>query len=164
MSDQQVQKNRVVTFTYVIADENGEILEQSDIPVSYLHDRDERMFPKIVRELEGHHVGELVEVTLPPEEGFGHRDPTLTYADDLENVPPEYQQLGAEATFQSDRGETVTMRVTEIKDGRIVLDGNPPFASKTVVFRIKIIGIRAASEQEMGAGEPAEQMPMPALH
>ncbi len=164
MSEQRVEKNKLVTFTYVIQNEHGEILEQSDIPLGYLHDKDDRMFPKVIREMEGHAVGDTVEVTLPPEEGFGERDPSLTYSDQLENVPLEFQQIGAEAVFRNDAGETVTMRVTSIENGIIMLDGNPPFAGKTVVFKIKITGIRDATEQEVGAGQPADQMQMPSLH
>ncbi|MFP3875022.1 MAG: peptidylprolyl isomerase [Thiohalophilus sp.] len=155
MAEQRVEKNKIVTFVYTITDENGEVLEQTDIPHDYLHDRDERMFPKVMQALEGHQVGDVVKVTLTPEEGFGQYDPGLTFSDDLSNVPREYQRLGAEATFQDAAGESVTMRVTRIEDGRIEFDGNPPFVGKTVVFMINILGIRDATEQESGTGQPA---------
>lgn len=164
MTEPTVQKNKVVTFTYVILDSNGEVVEQSDIPLSYLHDQDDRMFPKIIRAMEGAGVNDTVEVRLSPEEGFGKPDPNLTYSDKIENVPPEYRHLGAEAMFQNDQGETMTMRVVSIEDGVITLDGNHPFAGKTVTFRIKITGIRDATEQEVGAGQPADNMTMPKLH
>ena len=35
MSGQHIEKNKVVTFTYVIKDETGSVQEQSDIPLSY---------------------------------------------------------------------------------------------------------------------------------
>lgn len=153
---EQVQKNKMVTFVYSIADEKGEILEQSEIPHSYLHDQDARMFPKVMRELTGHKVGDAVEITLSPDEGFGYHDLALTYTDELKNVPPEYQRLGAEAQFRDAAGESMTMRVTRIENGQIELDGNPPFVGKTVVFSINILEIRDATEREISAGRPAE--------
>jgi len=155
MAEERVEKNKIVTFVYAITDENGEVLEQSDVPHDYVHDQDERMFPKVIRALEGHQVGDAVKVTLTPEEGFGHYDPGLTFSDDLQNVPREYQRLGAEATFNDAAGESMTMRVTRIEDGRIEFDGNPPFVGKTVVFIINILGIRDATGQESGTGQPA---------
>ncbi|MDZ7661404.1 FKBP-type peptidyl-prolyl cis-trans isomerase [Thiohalophilus sp.] len=156
MAEERVEKNKIVTFVYTITDEAGEVLEQSDIPHDYLHDQDERMFPRVIQALEGHQVGDVVKVTLTPEEGFGHYDPGLTFSDDMKNVPREYQRLGAEATFNDAAGESVTMRVTRIEDGRIEFDGNPPFVGKTVVFIINILGIRDASEQGIGTGQPTD--------
>ena len=37
MADQFAGKDKVVTFTYTISDESDEILEQSDIPINYVH-------------------------------------------------------------------------------------------------------------------------------
>ena len=100
MTEETVAKQKVVTFTYVILDENRSVQEQSDLPMSYLHGVDGKMFEKVEAELEGKTVGDVVEVTLEPAEAFGERDPSLTYSDSLENVPAEFQQIGAEATFQ----------------------------------------------------------------
>ena len=114
------------------------------------------MFPRVIQALDGHQVGDVVEVTLTPEEGFGHYDPGLTFSDDVNNVPREYQRIGAEATFNDAAGESMTMRVTRIENGRIEFDGNPPFVGKTVVFSINILGIRAATGQEASTGQPVE--------
>ncbi|MDZ7803302.1 FKBP-type peptidyl-prolyl cis-trans isomerase [Thiohalophilus sp.] len=166
MAEERVEKNKIVTFVYTITDEAGEVLEQSDIPNDYLHDQDERMFPRVMEALEGHQVGDTVTVTLTPEEGFGHYDPSLTFSDDLKNVPKEYQRIGAEAEFRDDTGQAVTMRVTSIENGRIELDGNPPFVDRTVVFIINILGIRDSSAQEVDSGQPVEpaQTSKPTLH
>jgi len=65
MSEQRVEKDKVVTLTYTIRDESG-LCEKSDYPVSYLHGSpDSPMFPKIEKALEGLKVGDEVEVTLP---------------------------------------------------------------------------------------------------
>ena len=158
MTQQQIEKNMVVSITYSIRDDSGELLEQSDLPISYVHGVDKRMFEKIEQKLEGRSVGDSVEVTLTPEEGFGARDPDLSFTDMIENVPSEYRQVGAEAMFQNDDGETITMTVVSLKDGKITLDGNHPFAGRTVTFNVKVVDVRHASPEELHSGEAMVDM------
>ena len=150
---QQVANQTVVTFTYVILDTDGGVLEQSDLPMSYLHGVDGKMYPKVETALTGARVGDEIAVELSPAEGFGEPDPELMYIENLENVPPEYRRIGAEAMFQNEDGETITMKVTKIEDGELTLDANHPFAGMTVVFKIKVLDLRQATLQEIGSGE-----------
>lgn len=153
MSEQRVEKNKVVTFTYRIMDENGSVQEQSDIPMSYLHGTDEKIFSAVMLAMAGHQVGDEIEIVLQPKEGFGEYDTSLTYHDKIENVPSEYQQIGAEAEFRSDTGESVKMTVAKIENGEVVLDGNHPFAGKTMTFKVNISAIRDAAEEEIRTGK-----------
>lgn len=164
MTEETVTKQKVVTFTYRILDENHSVQEQSDLPMSYLHGVDGKMFEKVEVEMEGKKVGDVIEVTLEPAEAFGERDPGLTYSDALDNVPDEFRQVGVEATFQNDAGEEVTMVVTRIEDGRIFLDGNHPYAGKRMTFQITIKDIRDATLEEVGAGEVVESAGPPVIH
>ncbi len=148
MSEKRVEKDKVVTLTYVIRDESG-LCEQSDVPVSYVHGAaDSPMFPRIEKALEGKGIGDEVEVTLPPEEGFGERDPAKTFSDSIENVPPQYRQIGAQAVFHNDRGESLTMTVVRVENGQVHLDGNHPFAGKTLTYKVRILDIRDATPME----------------
>ncbi len=153
ISEQVVEKNKVVTFTYIIMDENGSVQEQSDIPMSYLHGGDDRIFPAVMTAMEGHTVGEQVEIVLPPKEGFGEYDASLAYRDKIDNVPPEYRQIGAEAEFRNETGETVKMTVVKLENGEIMLDGNHPFAGKTMTFKVIITAIRDAADEEVRTGK-----------
>lgn len=152
--------HKVVYLTYEIRDaSNDDILERTDVPVGYVHGGKSNLFTKIEHSLEGHKVDDTVYVTLNPEEGFGHHDPTLTFTDDMRNVPPEYRHLGAEALFENDQGEQITMVVSRIQDGKVTLDGNHPMAGKTVTFRITISSIRDASKGEIERGIPDDHHP-----
>lgn len=155
MTEELIKKNKVVSITYVIRDDKGDLMEQSDLPITYIHGVDKRMFDEIVAMLEGGKMGDEVELTLTPEQAFGMPDPELTYSDDIENVPAEYQHIGAEAMFENDNGETMSMTVVKIEDGMISLDGNHPFAGKTIVFSLKVVGVRDATAEELASGEAA---------
>jgi len=162
MTDQFIVRGKVVSFTYSIADEAGEIIEQSDLPISYVHGGQHDLFEKVEQELEGSVVGDTVEVSLTPEEGFGPHDPNLTYTDDVDNVPPEFHRLGAEVEMVNDKGDSKTFVVTHIENGKLTVDGNHPMAGKVITFRIKVTEIRDATEDEMVNG--VEPMAMPVLH
>ena len=152
--NQQVEKFKVISITYRILDASGELVEQSDLPIDYIHGVENAMFPKIEEALAGKEVGDSIEVTLPPEDGFGLPDPKLIFTDDLENAPPEYRFVGARPSFQNAQGDTMEMVVTGIENGRITIDGNHPFAGQTMTFLVKVEGIRNADEAEMGGGIP----------
>lgn len=157
-----VSDGTVVSFTYSIQDESGEIVEQSDLPISYVHGGKHDLFEKIEQALEGCVVGDSVQVPLTPEEGFGPHDASLTYTDDIDNVPPEFRRVGAEVEMMNDAGEARKFTVTHIGDGKLTVDGNHPLAGKVITFNIKLVGIRTASEDEMASG--VEPMAMPVLH
>ncbi len=146
---QKVEKNKVVSVTYSILDDQGQVVEQSDVPVDYLHGVDGRLFPQVEQALEGKQVGDSVDVTLSPEEAFGQPDPALIFVDDLENAPPEFRVIGARPTFENESGESMEMTVTKIEDGKITIDGNHPFAGKTITFHVTVVGIRDATPEEL---------------
>lgn len=162
MSGQSVNQNKVVSFVYSIVDESGELLEQSDIPISYVHGGKHDLFEKVEQGLDGAVVGDTVQVQLTPEEGFGAHDPDLTYTDAIENVPDEFRRIGADVEMMNDQGDSKKFTVTRIEDGKLTVDGNHPMAGKTIIFRIKVTDIRDATPAEQVDG--VEAMAMPVLH
>ena len=151
MSD-QIQQDKFVALTYTITDENNEILERTDTPITYIHGRDSQVIEKIENALEGCHAGDEISVDIRPEEGFGEHQPELTFTDDIDNVPPEFRHIGAEVEFQNDKGETKIFRVTTIEDDKLTVDGNHPFAGKTVTYNITITTVRDATAEELANG------------
>jgi FKBP-type peptidyl-prolyl cis-trans isomerase SlyD len=152
MSEQQIQKHKLVQFTYYITDETGSVLEQIDIPVSYVHGAHSGIHEKIERALVGCQEGDSVSVRLTPEEGFGPHRAELTYTDEIENVPLQFRRLGAEVEMQNDRGQVKTFIVSKIENGKLTVDGNHPLAGKHLVFNINVKTIRDATTEEIKAG------------
>ncbi len=149
-----ITKDKVVSLTYTLRDARGEIYEHSDLPISYLHGSGRELFDKIEAALEGRSVGDSVGVDLAPDEGFGDYDPALVFTDDIANVPPEYQRLGAEVEAENDKGESLRFIVTDIQDGRLTVDGNHPLAGQTVHFDVTVRAVRDATDEELRLGHP----------
>lgn len=152
MSDEKIIKNKVVQVTYSIHEQEGEQLEHSDLPISFIYGTNSGLLEKVEQALQGHVPGDVVTVTVQPDDGFGPVDPNLTYTDDIENVPPEMRYIGAEAEFQNDRGEKRVFVVTRIEDDKLTLNGNHPFAGKTLVYTVKVMDVRDATESELTHG------------
>jgi FKBP-type peptidyl-prolyl cis-trans isomerase SlyD len=159
-----VAHNMVVYLTYTILDQNGGLFEQYDLPIGYVHGVNGPLFEKIEHALEGRQVGDCVEVTLSPRDGFGEHKPELAFTDDIDNVPPEHRRLGSEVMFENERGEQIGLRVTRIEDGKLTVDGNHPLAGQTVKFVVTVVGLRPATLEEIANGMPADSGASPRMH
>ena len=147
-----IKRDKFVSLTYTITDENDEILERIDMPVNYVHGRDSQVIEKVEKALEGCAQGDEVSVQLSPDEGFGEHQAELTFIDQIENVPPEFRHIGAEVEFQNDKGESRMFRVTKIEDGKLTVDGNHPFAGKVITYNIKVNAVRDSTPDEIANG------------
>ncbi|MCG8486785.1 MAG: FKBP-type peptidyl-prolyl cis-trans isomerase, partial [Chromatiales bacterium] len=136
---------------------DGNVLEQSDLPVSYIHGGETELIGGMDQAVAGKAQGEEVTMTVPPENGFGDYDPDLTFTDDIENVPPEFRQLGAEVQMQNDAGDVKSFYVTKIEDGKLTVDGNHPLAGKSLQVKVKILEVRDATQEDaMQVGMPGQ--------
>ena len=149
MSAQVIKPGKFVSLTYSIADTDSNLLEQNDIPVNYVHGGDTELIGGMDRAVAGKAAGDSIEMTVPPEDGFGPHDPSLTFTDDVENVPPQFRRVGAEVQMQNEAGEAKAFQVTRIEEGKLTVDGNHPLAGKNLVVRVKILEVRDATMEDM---------------
>ncbi|MCK4704566.1 MAG: peptidylprolyl isomerase [Gammaproteobacteria bacterium] len=147
-----IAKNKFVSLTYTITDETGEIVERIDLPVPLILGHNSQLIDKIENALIGKKTGDTVSVELTAEEGFGPHQPELTFTDDLQNVPEEFQRIGAEVQFQNDQGELKEFRVISIENGKLTVDGNHPLAGKAITYNITITEVRDPAAEEMSNG------------
>jgi len=114
------------------------------------------ILPAIESAVAGRKVGERIEISLSPEEGYGLRDESLVFVDDIENVRPEFRRVGAEVMFENEAGETKVFYVTSIEDGKLTLDGNPSLAGQSVTCLVNVMDIRDATPEEIRNGRPLD--------
>jgi FKBP-type peptidyl-prolyl cis-trans isomerase SlyD len=150
----QIGQNSVVTISYSLFDAQGELLEQSPSPVTYLHGGYDNIFPKVEQELEGKGEGDSVKIKLEPEDAFGDYNEELLRVEPREQFP-ETLEVGMQ--FEGIPGEdpdaeAEIFTVTDIADGKVVLDANHPLAGLALVFECQVIEVREASEEEIDHG------------
>ena len=101
MPDNIVKRGKLVGFTYSIKDQQGEIVEHSDMPITYVHGGRHQIFPQIETALDGKQYDDLVEVPIACKDAFGQHDPSLTFTDDINNAPEEVRFVGAELDMET---------------------------------------------------------------
>jgi FKBP-type peptidyl-prolyl cis-trans isomerase SlyD len=134
---------------YEVKDPQHEMVDPGERPLVYLHGSS-GIFPKLEAALDGKTVGDSVQVQLEPEDAFGEYDDELVTSELLQNLP-EGVLVGMQLEGTGEHG-THIMSVTEIEDGRAVLDGNHPLAGVTLVFSCTVSEVRAATTEELAHG------------
>ncbi len=162
MTEEIIKPGKYVALTYTIVDEKGDVVEQHDVPLGFVYGSDTELIGGMDKAVVGKRAGERVEVSVPPEQGFGPHDPSLTFTDSIDNVPPQFRSIGAEVQMQNDQGEAKSFYVTRIEDGQVTVDGNHPLAGKALTVRVSITEVRDARPgEEKTSGIHAVQMPGP---
>ena len=150
----QVAKNTVVTLDYNVTDPDGVLVDAGKDPLVYIHGGYDDIFPKIEEALQGKSVGETVKVKLQPDDAVGEYDSELVQMEPRENFP-ETLEVGMQfegAPEGSDDDDFILYRVTDIADGKVVLDGNHPLAGTALVFTCTVTAVRPASATELEHG------------
>jgi len=162
--EQVVRPGKYVSLTYSITDQAGNILEQTDLPVGYIHGGQTELIGGIDAAVSGKCAGDQVDLVLGPGDGFGPHDPDLTFTDAIDNVPPEFRFLGAEVQMQNDQGDVKTFYVTRIGGGTLTVDGNHPLAGKALRVHVRIREVRDPTADELSQDGSPTAFPGGSLH
>jgi FKBP-type peptidyl-prolyl cis-trans isomerase SlyD len=142
-----------VELTYKVTDrKSGHVLSCVEFPLGYIHGHNEILSPSVHKALEGRCRGDVIEVPIDGNRIFGARDESLVFTDRIENVPEEYRQVGTSILMGNDKGQTRSFIVTRMDDETLTVDGNNPLCGREVVFRLEILTVRHATDEEMKAG------------
>ena len=148
----QITPNSVVSLNYTMFNADGDIIDQNQDPIVYLHGGYDNILPAVEAALDGKAVGDKVSVTLTPEEGFGECDPQFVRQEDVGLFPPDIEVGMMFETRDPDTEETMQFRVTAIDAGVVTVDGNHPLAGMTIRFDAEVLNIREASDEEIVHG------------
>jgi FKBP-type peptidyl-prolyl cis-trans isomerase SlyD len=147
--------NTVVTLTFELYDADNTLLEATEEPIVYLHGGFSAMPPKLEASLSNKKAGDVVSVTLEPADAFGDYDPALVKLEPVESLPPDVEKGMMFETYANeadDQGQGIVYTVTDLAEGKAVLDGNHAWAGKRVRFECKILDVRPATPDEIGHG------------
>ena len=147
----KIAKNTVVTVHYKLSDAQGNLIEESNEPMVYLHGDYENTLPAIESALDGKEQGYTGQIQVEPEEAFGEYDAELVKVEPR-NRFPEDTQVGMQFEGMPDAGsddESMIFTVTDIADDKVVLDGNHPLAGLALRFELTVVGVRAATDEEI---------------
>jgi FKBP-type peptidyl-prolyl cis-trans isomerase SlyD len=148
----QVSKDTVVALDYALYGSDGDLIEKTDEPVEYLHGGYGGMFPAVEKALEGKNVGETCRVRLTPEDGFGDYDADLVHVEPRDKFP-DTVEIGMQFEGKGEEsGNELVYTVTDIADGKVIVDGNHPLAGQTLHIECTVTAVRPASAEEISHG------------
>ena len=146
-----IAANTVVTLTYELHDADGKMIEKASEPMEYLHGH-AGIFPLVEKELEGKTIGDSCSVHLTPADAFGDYDAQLVRMEDKDRFPAEVK-VGMQFEGKAENGQdTLVYTVTDIADGKVVVDANHPLAGQTLNFICTVHGVRKATREELSHG------------
>ncbi len=153
-----VTQNTVVSFAYTLTDDDGNVIDKGgkEAPLTYLHGH-KNLIVGMEEAIDGKEVGDIFEAIIPPEKGYGQRDPNLDLVLGMDQFPKEHHdQLGPGVQFQGPHpekeGESVVYTIHQIEDDKAYVSGNHPLCGMQLNFAIEILEIREGTEEEIANG------------
>lgn len=153
MAEALIRDDSVVTLKYVLKNDAGEILDQSegDDLLVYMHGA-ENIVPGLESALTGKKVGDKVDAIVKPEDGYGEA------SGESERVPksamPPDVEVGMDLLAQDPDGEVIPFWVKGIEGDEVIVTPDHPLAGVTLHFSVEIVEVREATQEEIEHGHP----------
>lgn len=148
----RIENGTIVSLNYQVTDLDGNVVDDGEQPMLYLHGAEDQLFPKLQAALDGKAVGESIKVELEPDDAFGEYDADLVVLEALSVFPPDIA-VGVQVQGGAEGEEPMLYTVTDIEDDTVVLDGNHPLAGITLVFACTVAAVRTANAEEIADGQ-----------
>lgn len=151
--NKRVEDNKVISMDYELT-VDGEVVDSSKEsgPIDFLQGHG-NIIPGLESEIYGMEVDETREITVAAKDAYGEMDPARLIDIPKSEFPPEIElKPGLELQLRDRNGEILYARVDTIGEESVKLDFNHPLAGKDLHFKVTIVGIRDATDEEMAHG------------
>lgn len=154
----RVAHGRVVRLAYRLTDANGSLIEDRtpENPFEYIQGKGQ-IVPALEKIVEGKTAGFQAEVQLSAREGYGEYKPALVAEIPTSKFPTGSEiAVGMKFNTTGPGGQPITVRVIEVDEKKVTVDGNHPLAGVELIFELRVLDVREASEVEAedGAVDP----------
>lgn len=142
-----------MSISYTLKDFDGVLLDSNreGAPLAYIQGHG-NIIPGLEEQLSGKTIGDSIEVKLTPDKAYGERNPQLETKIPRSSFPEGADlQVAMQFEAQSEQGSQIFM-IKEVHEDHIIADGNHPMAGKSLHFEVDVIGVRAASSDELAHG------------
>lgn len=150
----RIAKNTVVTLVYRLSTLQGDLLEEAteSEPAAYLHGGYDGIFPKVEEALVDKAAGDTLDILLEPDDAFGEYDAELVRIEPADLFPGNVA-VGMQFEGSSEDGHHhLLYTVTDIAEGKVVVDGNHPLAGQSLRIECTVRSVRDALPEEIAHG------------
>jgi len=158
---EKIKDDVVVTLNYELR-VNGEIVDSSEDgdPIVFLQGSNQ-VVSGLEKAIYGMKIGETRDITVSPDEGYGEYDPDAVTEVERSEFPDDFPlEPGIEITVHTEESddeggefeEVMEATVLEVGKSVVKLDFNHPLAGKTLDFKVEVVDLREATEEEIEHG------------
>jgi len=150
-----IAENSVVSIEYELTEAGGSDVIDSNkgqAPLDFITGKG-HIIPGLEKELVNLEKGESADIKVDASEAYGEVNPEA-----IETLPREQfagldLEKGMQLYGQGENGETVTVTVKDFDDNNVTIDYNHPLAGKNLMFSVKVVDVRDATEDEIATGQ-----------
>ncbi len=149
------EENSVVGIEYELTEAGGsEVLDSNKggAPLEFIIGKGQ-LIPGLEKALVGMNAGDTADILVKAEEAYGLRDEEAVQElprDQFEGIELE---KGMSLYGQGQNDETIQVNVVDFDDNTVKVDFNHPLAGKDLMFNVKVISERDATEEEAQTGQ-----------
>lgn len=149
----KVEKDLVVSMEYTLT-VDGEVVDSSkeNGPIDFIQGKG-NIIPGLEKALYGMNLDESKKVNVPAAEAYGEFDEEAVEEVPVSDFPTDIPlEVGVELAVEDEDGGAMSAVIEEVTKDTVTLNFNHPLAGKDLVFDVKIVGLRAPTEEEMQHG------------
>jgi len=144
-----VQDGHVVQIAYNLSVDDKDV--ESNL-LEYLHGHG-NIIPGLERPLTGAKLGDTLDIIAEAEDAYGEFDPDSVITVSRKSFPPDFEiRLGETMRLRDASGHVFQGVATALSEDSVELDLNHPMAGKDLHFKVTVLAIRPATEEELAAG------------
>ncbi|WXL24918.1 peptidylprolyl isomerase [Ectopseudomonas mendocina] len=149
-----IAANKAVSIDYTLTNDAGEVIDSSEgaAPLVYLHGAS-NIIRGLEKALEGKQAGDELTVAVEPEEAYGEFSPELVATLNrsmFEGV--DELEVGMQFHASAPDGGMQIVTIRELDGDDVIVDGNHPLAGQRLHFKVKVVNVRDASDEEVAHG------------
>ena len=150
----KIEKNKFVSIHYTLTDADGNQLDSSvgKSPLGYVQGNG-MLIPGLEAQLEGKEAGAKFQAVVQPADAYGE------YNEQLIATLPKSQfdgvgdiEIGMAFQATGEDGMPFIVRVVNVTDDSVTIDGNHELAGKTLTFDVEVVEVRDSTEDDFNTG------------
>jgi FKBP-type peptidyl-prolyl cis-trans isomerase SlyD len=149
-----LQANKVVTFNYILKDENGELLDSTEKggPFSFISGN-HQILPGLEEAIGNMIIGSKKNIKLAAADAYGEYDENAVQKINRSLFPEEAElEIGMTYFAHSPEGQHLQFMITKIENEDITVNFNHPLAGKNLEFDVELLDVRDATPEEISHG------------
>lgn len=101
-----------------------------------------QIIPGFEKAVEGMEPGQKTTTIIPAADAYGPHKDEAVIAVERSQLPADLEpEVGQQLQVQQESGQSLPVRVVQVDDSQVTLDGNHPLAGKDLAFEIELVNV-----------------------